>query len=198
MDRPSAAFSRPDQHSTRLGTVQERRPITLERTTLPVLERTANADGRRWLHVLLPGRPNGHTGWISALSTRPALTAWRLLVDISRRRVTAFLHGRVARTFATVVGSRSTPTPRGHFFVEETVQLGPGRTGAPFALALSARSDVLLQFDGGPGQIALHGLGNIGGAPGTAVSHGCLRLDRRSISWLAARLGPGVPVNITA
>jgi lipoprotein-anchoring transpeptidase ErfK/SrfK len=56
---------------------------------------------------------------------------------------------------------------------------------------------VLQEFDGGPGQIALHGLENVGGVPGTAVSHGCVRLDDLAIRWLVARVGPGVPVTIT-
>jgi lipoprotein-anchoring transpeptidase ErfK/SrfK len=96
------------------------------------------------------------------------------------------------------VGKPSTPTPQGRFFVEETLVLGGGAVGAPYALALSARSNVLQQFDGGPGQIALHGLDNVGGVPGTAASHGCMRLARRPITWLAARIGPGVPVTIRA
>jgi lipoprotein-anchoring transpeptidase ErfK/SrfK len=69
--------------------------------------------------------------------------------------------------------------------------------GAPFALALSARSTVLQAFAGGPGQIALHGLRNVGGIPGTAVSHGCIRLDNGAMRWLVRRIGPGVPVTIT-
>ena len=69
--------------------------------------------------------------------------------------------------------------------------------GAPFALALSARSNVLQEFAGGPGQVAIHGVANLAGTLGTAVSHGCVRLANRSISWLAARIGPGVPVTIT-
>ncbi len=73
----------------------------------------------------------------------------------------------------------------------------PGSAGAPFALALSARSNVLQEFEGGPGQIAIHGVGNLGGTSGTAVSHGCVRLADRSIRWLAARLAPGVTVAIT-
>ena len=75
--------------------------------------------------------------------------------------------------------------------------LAPQQSGAPFALALSARSNVLAEFDGGPGQTALHGVANIGGIPGTAVSHGCVRLATPDITWLAARIRPGVPVTIT-
>jgi lipoprotein-anchoring transpeptidase ErfK/SrfK len=56
---------------------------------------------------------------------------------------------------------------------------------------------VLQEFDGGPGQIAIHGVMNLGGTPGTAVSHGCVRLDNHNIRWLAARIMTGTPVTIT-
>jgi lipoprotein-anchoring transpeptidase ErfK/SrfK len=110
--------------------------------------------------------------------------------------VLVYRRGRHVRTFAVIVGKPSTPTPRGHFFVEETIRMVPGSAGAPFALALSARSNVLQEFEGGPGQIALHGLAGVGGTLGTAVSHGCVRLANRTIGWLAARIAPGVPVTI--
>jgi lipoprotein-anchoring transpeptidase ErfK/SrfK len=196
LERAHKVFSRPNHRSHRLQAVRELRPITGERTVLPLLTRTTGRDGREWLRVMLPGRPNGHTAWISPRYTRYSATPWRLRADLSARRITVFRSGRVVQRFRAVVGKPSTPTPHGRFFVEETVALGRAAVGAPFALALSARSNVLQQFDGGPGQIALHGLGNVGGVPGTAASHGCLRLDRRSISWLAARIGPGVPVTI--
>jgi lipoprotein-anchoring transpeptidase ErfK/SrfK len=70
--------------------------------------------------------------------------------------------------------------------------------GAPYALALSARSNVLQEFDGGPGQIGLHGLSNVGGVLGSAASHGCVRLDNATMRWLVFRVGPGVPVTITS
>jgi lipoprotein-anchoring transpeptidase ErfK/SrfK len=69
--------------------------------------------------------------------------------------------------------------------------------GSPFALATSARSRVLQEYGGGPGQIALHGTRNISGALGTAVSHGCIRLSTRAITWLARRIGSGTPLTIT-
>ncbi len=100
------------------------------------------------------------------------------------------------REFKAVVGRFFTPTPVGDFFVEESIKLSPRAVGAPFALALSARSTVYQEFAGGPGQIALHGLKNVGGRPGTAVSHGCVRLDTAAMTWLVRRIGPGVPVTI--
>lgn len=122
------------------------------------------------------------------------------MVDTSKRRVTVYRRGHAIRVFEAIVGKPSTPTPLGQFFVEESVQLRPGDAGAPFALALSARSSVLQDWwAGGAGHIALHGLDNIGGVLGTAVSHGCVRLADSAMRWLvqAGRVGPGVPVTIT-
>jgi lipoprotein-anchoring transpeptidase ErfK/SrfK len=118
-------------------------------------------------------------------------------IDLSARRVTVFYGGRVKRRFNAVVGKPSTPTPRGRFFIEEGLRLAPGDPGGPFALATSARSHVLQEFDGGPGQIALHGTDNLVGVPGSAVSHGCVRLSTYAITWLARRIGAGVPLTIT-
>jgi lipoprotein-anchoring transpeptidase ErfK/SrfK len=195
--RPHVARSAPDDHAARLEVLRAQRPLTGERTTLPVLGRRAAAGGATWLHVALPGRPNSHTGWIKQQDTASVVTPWHLVVDVSLRRVTVYRNGHAFHVFSAVVGKPSTPTPRGEFFVEEDVALRAGDVGAPYALALSARSDVFQEFEGGPGQIALHGLANVGGVPGTAASHGCIRLDAASVTWLVARIGPGVPVTVT-
>ena len=186
----------PSVTSTSLGLVQALRPITGERTVLPVLGRATGVDGLVWLDVMLPGRPNGRTGWITSRGTRATSTPWHIVVNTLARRVIVYDRGRAVRRFIAIVGKPSTPTPQGEFFVEEDVKLPPLAVGAPYALALSARSDVLQEFDGGPGQIAIHGLANIGGTLGTAVSHGCIRLSAHAIRWLELRIGPGVPVTI--
>src|SRR3954452_19089896 len=49
----------PDASAPRSGAVGARRPLTHVRTTLPVL-----GESGTWVHVRLPGRPNGHAGWI--------------------------------------------------------------------------------------------------------------------------------------
>lgn len=175
-----------------LGVVPAVTPITHDRTVLPVL-----AHHKRWLKVRLPGRPNSHTGWITRTATLKWATDWHLVVNRARREVLVYRSGRLVRVFKAVVGKPSTPTPAGEFFVEESIALRSYDVGAPFALALSARSQVLQEFDGGPGQIALHGLSNVGGVPGTAVSHGCIRLADDVMRWLVVRIGPGTPVTIT-
>jgi lipoprotein-anchoring transpeptidase ErfK/SrfK len=185
----------------RVTTVGALRPITGERTTLPVLGRATDMLDRQWLHVRLPGRMNGGrpqppAGWILAAGTRRTATPWHLVVDTSARRLDVYLRGRRVRRFSAIVGAPATPTPHGTFFVEENVKMPPGSVGAPFALAMSARSKVLYEFAGGPGQIAVHGLRGVGGQLGTAASHGCVRLANWAVTWVAQRIGPGVPITI--
>jgi lipoprotein-anchoring transpeptidase ErfK/SrfK len=189
------AHRAPAAGSPQVSLVAASRPITGERTTLPVVGHST-APGGPWLEVMLPGRPDGSTGWIAQNGTRKLVTGWRVLVDLGARRVTVYRDGRRARAFQAVVGKPSTPTPTGQFFVEETVQMAPGEADGPFALALSARSNVLQEFEGGPGQIGIHGREGLGGTLGQAESHGCIRLATPSIDWLATRIGPGTPVKI--
>jgi lipoprotein-anchoring transpeptidase ErfK/SrfK len=191
-----SARTQPDSGAPRIQSVAARRPLTSVRTVLPVVGEMISASGHAWVHVRLPGRPSGHTGWIRAELTRPTSTGWQITVKLSTRRVTVYRDGRVARRFLAVVGKPSTPTPRGRFFIEEAVALSRSDAGGPFALATSARSHVLQEFDGGPGQIALHGTHNLLGALGTATSHGCVRLSTHAITWLSRRIGSGVPLTI--
>jgi hypothetical protein len=186
------AHAKPSADAPSVGVVPARTPITRERTTLPEL-----GSYGQWLLVRLPGRPNGHTGWIRLAGTQSSVTAWHLVVETALRRVVIFHAGHQVRVVKAVVGKASTPTPAGEYFVEESIALPADAVGAPFALALSARSQVLQEFDGGPGQIAIHGLENVGGVPGTAASHGCVRLDGATMRWLAGRISVGVPVTIT-
>lgn len=187
----------PSAHAGRIESVAARRPLTRARTVVPILGRASSRKRGSWLHVQLPGRPNSHKGWISTNRTRLTSTPWRILIKLSTRRVTVYHGGRARRHFRAVVGKPSTPTPRGAFFVEEALALSSYETGGPFALATSARSNVFQEFEGGPGQIGIHGTNNLTGALGTAASHGCIRLDTRAITWLARRIGAGVPLTIT-
>jgi lipoprotein-anchoring transpeptidase ErfK/SrfK len=193
--------SGPSAKARRVASVDARRPITGERTVLPVLGQAVDKRGGSWMRVRLPGRAFGQaappaTGWISASHTALYTTAWHVVVDLNARQVTVYRNGRAVNSYPAIVGKPSTPTPTGEYFVEENVQLFGGQPGGPFALATSDRSNVLQEFDGGPGQIALHGLDNVGGQLGTAESHGCIRLADSAITWLATRIGPGGPITI--
>lgn len=187
----------PSADAARIEAVPARRPLTRGRTVLPVLASATPRDRGEWLRVWLPGRPNGHTGWISRTHTRLTVTGWRIRVELSSRRVTVYHDGHVRRRFPAIVGKPSTPTPRGSFFVEEALALPRYAAGGPFALATSARSNVFHEFEGGPGQIGIHGTNGLSGTLGTAASHGCIRLGTGAITWLAHRMGAGVPLDIT-
>jgi lipoprotein-anchoring transpeptidase ErfK/SrfK len=201
-------FVTPGKHH--VGKVWDTTAIMGVHTRLPILgygstPATAASPGTpgtsaaptRWLLVRLPGRPNGHTGWIEAANVRIEQNPWHVVISTSLRRVSVYRAGSLVRSFAAIVGKPSTPTPRGEFFVEEPVPLGPSEPGAPFAFALSARSNVFQEFAGGPGQIAIHGIDNVGGTLGSAESHGCIRLSTAAIRWLKSRILAGTPVTIT-
>ena len=177
------------------GRLAATRPLTGGPTVVPVI-RTARARGRTWLRVRLPQRPNGATAWIAADGTIPGVAHWAVRVDRSRRRATVFHDGRRARSFRVVVGRPSMPTPVGRFFVAERVRQAHGSPVGPWVLATSAYSPVLQQFDGGPGQIGLHGRTGLPDPLGSAASHGCVRFSDRAIAWLARRARAGTPVAI--
>jgi lipoprotein-anchoring transpeptidase ErfK/SrfK len=193
--RKHRLFASPSTGSTRVGAVQSWRPITGSQTVLPVISRTTR-DGVHWLRVRAPGRPNGTKAWMLQAGTALSTTSWSIVIKTSSRRLLVYRYGRLVRSFGAIVGKASTPTPHGHFFVEESVRMLPGAPGGPFALALSARSNVFQEFEGGPGQIAIHGIANLGGTLGTAASHGCVRVSNRSVSWLVTRVPAGAPVAI--
>ncbi len=172
------------------------RPLTQVRTVLPVMGLVRGKDGNRWVHVRLPGRPSGHTGWILADQTIRSSTEWRIVVQVSARSVTVYRDGLVVRTFRAVVPKPSTPTPYGQFFVEEGLKISKPGAGGPFALAISARSDIFQEFEGGPGQIAIHGTDGLSDPLGSAASHGCIRVSPSAITWLARHIGGGVPVTV--
>jgi len=195
------ARGRPELDSRPVASVSATRPITGQRTVLPILGHSTDSAGRLWLRVRLPGRtlggaPPPPTAWIQAAHTHSSTTPWHIVVDLRTRQVQVYRDGLRLRTFHAIVGKPSTPTPRGLYFVEENVTMAASAAGAPFALALSARSHVYTAFDGGPGQIAIHGTAHLSGRLGTAASHGCVRLTSSAITWLAKRIGAGVPVTI--
>lgn len=191
---------------SRSGSVSRKRPITGEATTLPVLKSLTRGNST-WYQVRLPGRPNSHTGWITSAKTYSWPDTWHIVVAVgpnssgfsNSRRVYVFNHGKLLKNWLVVTGAPGRVTPTGQFFVEENISYhnDPSFPGSPFALATSARSNTFTEFDGGPGQVALHGMGGgLYAKPGTAVSHGCVRLLNPDITYLAGKILPGTPVTI--
>lgn len=165
---------------------------------LLVLGARRDSSGRLWVRVELPERPNGRNAWIDADYAKLGTTPWRIVVDRGRRLATAFRSGRPVRRWRVVVGKPSTPTPRGLFAVYERVRQPRGSELGPWALQLTAHSNTLMNYGGGPGRVALHGRGGplLADPLGSARSHGCVRMQNRVVRWLARRARPGTPVEI--
>jgi lipoprotein-anchoring transpeptidase ErfK/SrfK len=152
-------------------------------------------DGRQWVKVLLPHRPNGSAGWIPR--DRVVLEHRRYWIDVrvSTRRVTVYRDGRRVRSFLSVVGAPATPTPLGFAATyERNRQPNPRGPLGPWVLALTAHSNVLFNFNGGDGRAAIHGVGTLSDPLGTARSNGCVRVTHRQLRWLARRIENGTPV----
>jgi L,D-transpeptidase catalytic domain len=165
---------------------------------LLVLRSALDGEGRRWLRVRLPERPNDRAGWIRADHTRTSTTPWRIVISTAARTLTVRRAGRRVRRFSAVVGAPATPTPHGLFAISERIRQQHGGELGPWALHLTAHSQVLEDFGGGKGRVAIHGrAGALLADPlGTARSHGCIRIDNRNVSWLARRAVEGTPVEI--
>jgi lipoprotein-anchoring transpeptidase ErfK/SrfK len=189
---------RPRRVVARLGT---QAPWAGGPNQLLVLAARTDRLGRRWLRVRLTSRPNDAAGWLLADHAVLSRTRWRVELDLSARRMTVRHGGRVVRRFSAVVGKPSTPTPTGLFAIAEKVrQPSPGGFLGPWALHLSANSDVLDDYGGGPGRVAIHGRGgaSLRDPLGSARSHGCIRIDNRQVRFLARVLVPGAPVRVTS
>jgi lipoprotein-anchoring transpeptidase ErfK/SrfK len=159
------------------------------------------AEGRRklWLKVALPRRPNGSSGWIPADRSQRYYTRWRIEVSTLRRRLVVYRGLRIVRSFGVVVGAPATPTPHGLFAINEMIaQANPRGYLGPWALHLTAFSNVLENFGGGPGRVAIHGRAGASllDPLGTARSHGCVRIDNRNVTWLARTVPLGTPVRV--
>jgi len=197
LDRGVVARAGPSSTDPPLGRIAARTPLTGSQVVLPILGRATGPGGGNWLRVRLPTRPNETTGWVPASAGSLGSTPWRIVVHRRGRRAVVFEDAKQRAVFPVVVGKPSTPTPLGTFFVVEMVHLAPGVTEGPWALATSAYSNVLREYDGGPGQVALHGTVGLSDPLGTFSSHGCIRFAPAAISWIARHVDQGTPVVVT-
>lgn len=177
-----------------IARIATRTPLTHSETVLPVLHVTINQTGNRWLSIAVPARPNGTTGWVRADAGTITDTPWMIVIHRRQRRAIILRANRIEARFPIIVGKPSTPTPLGRFFVTEKLRIAPGVPEGPWALATSAYSDVLQEFAGGPGQIALHGTVGLDAPLGTFSSHGCIRFANAAITWLAHHINAGTPI----
>ncbi len=154
-----------------------------------------NRQDRDWLQVYLPVRPNGSTGWVRTTDVTQAPIPYRLEISTAAHQLRLYQANQLLHTYPAATGTGGTPTPLGLFYLTEL--LAPTNSGyGPYAYGLSAFSNTLTSFGGGPGQIGLHGTADAASI-GHSVSHGCIRLSNTDITTLAKLLPLGTPVHIT-
>ena len=161
----------------------------------PVLESYIDARGRPWVRIRLPARPNGQTGWVPRNHLGP-LKAVRTMLRVNRAtlRATLYRAGRRIWSSRVGIGTASTPTPSGHFWVRTRLRgLRASPAYGPYAFGTGAYS-VLSDWPGG-GVIGIHGTNQPQLIPGRP-SHGCVRVPNAEITRLHALMPVGTPVRI--
>ena len=193
VQRPTTAFRAPGGVPIeRFGVVN----VNKATTVFGVLGERVDARCRAtWLHVALPIRPNGTTGWVRAANVVRMRVHARITVDLSERRVRAYRDGRLVLTAPAAIGSSATPTPVGRYYVNQRlIPADPNGPYGPGAVGISAFSPVLTGWaQGGP--IAIHGT-NEPWSIGRAVSNGCIRIPNAAVRRLFPLAVSGTPVLI--
>jgi L,D-transpeptidase catalytic domain len=161
---------------------------------LPVTGGFRDRQGTRWLDVQLPLRPNGSEGWVRGDDVRSRRLEERIVVDLSDHTLKRYLAHDLVGHDRVAVGSSSTPTPAGRFFVWAHVHYAdPAGPYGVFALGLSGFSNVITDWTGG-GRLAIHGTADPSDA-GHDVSHGCVRVFNSQMRALED-VPLGTPVTI--
>ena len=170
-----------------------------QRLRLLVVNHADDEHGDIWLRVQLPIWPNGQEGWVSASDVRLRRATDRVVVDLSERRLVRLRDGEPVDQVAVAIGSASTPTPPGRYFVWARVATDrPAGPYGSFILGLSGFSETIEPWTEWPGQprLAIHGTDDPGDA-GHAVSNGCVRVLNEVLRALRD-VPMGTPVDIRA
>ena len=153
-----------------------------------------------WLHVQVSRRPNERTAWIHASDVALRPVDNRIVVQRESHVLTVYKGTTDEVLFQAPVGTGvdRTPTPLGNFFVDIVVHIdNPNGAYGPYQLSVAAFSDVLQSFDGGVGQIAIHGTNHPNLIPGY-ISNGCVRMLNDDVTQVAALAPVGTPVSIVS
>jgi hypothetical protein len=151
-----------------------------------------------WLLVYLPIRPNGSTGWIPASDVSLSTHPWRIEALLDEFTLKVYKNDVVVFETDIGVARDNAPTPGGLYYTTELLQPpDPTTVYGTYAYGLSGFSETFESFNGGPGQLGIHGT-NEPELIGQPVSAGCIRLRNTDIDYLVEqlRLPLGVPVTI--
>jgi lipoprotein-anchoring transpeptidase ErfK/SrfK len=138
-------------------------------------------------------------GWVREADVTPGSTTYAIKISLSEHKLTLTESDNLVLEAPIVIGKAETPTPPGKYYITDPVDLQSRPNGAygAYALGISGYSEVLKTFNGGPGQLAVHG-GAWDGQLGTDVSNGCIRVLNDVILQIAGVTPLGTPVEIVA
>jgi lipoprotein-anchoring transpeptidase ErfK/SrfK len=153
-------------------------------------------EGQTWVRVRPAVLPDGLIGWVP----RRALGGWsfvntRAVIDRAALTFTLYRDRSIVFRAPVGIGTSSTPTPAGHFYVRDRLTAYASPEYGPVAFGTSARSPYETDWPAG-GFIGIHGTDQPGLIPGR-ISHGCVRLKNAAILALAKLMPVGTPVTIT-
>jgi lipoprotein-anchoring transpeptidase ErfK/SrfK len=149
-----------------------------------------------WVRVLLPERPNGSSGWIRQSDLKITQNPYHMKVTLGDHKITVFERTNEIYSGPVAIGAAATPTPPGEYYIRVLLQTpDPKSVYGPYAYGLSAHSEVLTEFNGGDGEVGVHG-NNDQSVLGKSVTHGCVRMDNEQITKLSKLLPLGTPVEI--
>ena len=148
--------------------------------------------------MLMTVRPNGTSGWMQRKDVRLIVAPLRIRVHLATRTLELW-HGQTrVGIYPVGIGTSQAPTPVGRFAVDDKVvtRRSDRPSYGPYILTVTAHSNVLLRFNGGDGQIAIHGMG-AAGRVGVAASHGCLVLSPAALRSVWRWVARGTPIEAT-
>lgn len=187
--RPLPIRERPGR-GARVGVMPAGSPTFDVPTVAWILDTT---DDGRFGKVTIPYSTGRASGWIPIRDLGRRTTPYVVRADISERELTVTRWGRVVMRFPVAVGSATSPTPPGRYFVTDRVPFDPGGPLGAFAFGISGVQPNLPPGWYGADQLAVHGT-NDPSSIGRAATAGCLRVTNRALERLKPVVGLGTPV----
>ncbi|HMK62250.1 MAG TPA: L,D-transpeptidase [Acidimicrobiales bacterium] len=149
-----------------------------------------------WVQAYVPQRPNESTAWFPASDVTISYDPYHIDVSLSGHQLVLYKDNAPVYSAPVASGAPDSPTPTGSYFVAYIVKLtDPDNVYGPYAMGTSAFSNTYYSFEGGPGQIGIHGTDQPW-VIGSYASHGCIRLNNNDITAVATQIPPGTPVEI--
>jgi hypothetical protein len=150
-----------------------------------------------WIQGYIPVRPNESTAWFPAQDVTLGSVPCHIAIGLGAHLLVLYCNNAPVWQATVASGAPGSPTPTGSYFVAYIVRLtDPGGPYGPYAMGTSDYSNTYYSFEGGPGQIGIHGTDQPW-VIGFYASHGCVRLSNQDITELASKVVAGTPVEIS-